>query len=307
MAPLVQHTVNIVWYILLAVPVLLFLAFGLTGSGRIARDREGQLDLAGILAPHILLILMFGLCTLGVGIYYVAMFLVQVPLLMSARAPADPLVCVPSTACGHLWYVMYLGLAAIGLLPIDTLNRFLKQRGNRSRSYFLSYKQDDMNCGAVQMLYQLLDKAGSKAWLDKQVEDRSQKGMVDGVKESDVFVAIISPKYFTSYYCCLEMHTALSKGKRVLVAWNQSKFKVQEALGWIPLELEVLKSNELLPIMEDIQMAKTCVARITAADSKVPDTGGLVPSTFGNDPKKNGDAFVFEETASGTEVEDLSS
>jgi hypothetical protein len=74
--------------------------------------------------------------------------------------------------------------------------------------------------------------------------------MVAGVGASDVFIAIISPKYFSSYFCCLEMHTALTQGKRILVVWNQSKFKVQEALEWIPAELGRLKSNELLPIQE---------------------------------------------------------
>ena len=186
-----------------------------------------------------------------------------------------------------------MGLSVAGaiflLLPVDTLGRFLKQRSNRKRSYFLSYKQDDKNDGAVQMLYNELPKGS--AWLDKYADDRSEEAMVAGVTESNVFVAIISPKYFSSYFCCLEMHTALSQGKRVLVVWNQSKFAVQDALGWIPPELSVLKTNELLPIQEDIQMAKTCVARIEAADIK-PLSVRPVPSRFCTDPK-SGEAFVF--------------
>ena len=113
--------------------------------------------------------------------------------------------------------------------------------------------------------------------------------MVAGVTTSDVFIAIISPNYFTSRFCRLQMHTALSQGKHILVVWNQSKFMVQDALGWIPPELSVLKNNELLPIQEDIQMAKTCVARIEAADIKPLS---FVPSRFGTDPK-SGEPFVF--------------
>ena len=187
--------------------------------------------------------------------------------------------------------------SSIGLLPIDTLGRFLKptrgaaapRRRHRNRSYFLSYKQDDKCDGAVQMLYRSLPKGS--AWLDKYAENRSEEGMVAGVTKSDIFVAIISPKYFSSYFCCLEMHTALSQGKRVLVVFNQSKFRVQDALGWIPPELSVLKNNELLPIQEDMQMAKTCAARIEAADIK-PHSMRPVPSSFGTDPK-SGKAFVF--------------
>ena len=175
------------------------------------------------------------------------------------------------------------------LLPVDTLTRFLKQRSNRSRSYFLSYKQDDKNDGAVSMLYSLLPKGS--AWFDKYADDKSEKGMVTGVTESDIFVAIVSPNYFSSSFCCLEMHTALTQGKPVLVVWNQSKFMVQHALGWLPPELKMLKNNEFLPIQEDIQMAKTCVARIEAADIK-PLSVRPVPSRFCTDPK-SGEAFVF--------------
>ena len=124
--------------------------------------------------------------------------------------------------------------------------------------------------------------------------------MVDGVTTSDVFIAIISPKYFSSYFCCLEMRTALSKGKRILVVWNQSKFMVQDALGWIPPELSVLKNNELLPIQEDIQMAKTCVARIEAADI-TPLGVRAAPSSFGTDPK-SGEAFSFSSQATKVEA-----
>jgi hypothetical protein len=204
LAPLAKQTKDIIHYLLLAVPILLFLAISLMGSGRITRGQNGALNLAGLLAPHILLILVLGFCNVAIGIFFTAMFFVHVPLLMNGQVPKDPRVCMPSSACGHLWTLgTYLGIAAFGLLPIDTVGRFLKQRSRRSRSYFLSYKQDDQNDGAVQMLHSLLP-AGS-CWLDKYASNRSKEGMVAGVTESDVFLAIISPNYFSSEYCCLEM------------------------------------------------------------------------------------------------------
>ena len=120
----------------------------------------------------------------------------------------------------------------------------------------------------MQQLFDLLRERGSKAWLDKRAEDRSEKGMVAGVKSSDVFVAVLSPAYFASWFCCLEMRTALQEGKPVLVVWNQSKHTVQAALGWLPSDLSFLKNDELLPIQEDIQMAETCTYRIKAATVK---------------------------------------
>ena len=266
LAPLAEQTKDIIHYQLVAVPVLLILALNLIGNGHMTRRQNGELNLVSLLAPHILLILGLGLCTLFVGIYFMVMLPVQVPLLMSNQAPTDPRVCMPSSACGLLWNAAYLGFIAVGLLPIDTLGRFLKQRNNRSRSYFLSYKQNDGNDGAVQMLANgLRDHGAKKVWLDKLAEDRSEKGMVEGVKTSDVFIAIVSPAYFESEFCCLEMHTAFKEDKPVLVVWNQSKHMVQSALGWLPGELSFLKNNELLPIQEDIQMAETCANRILAA------------------------------------------
>merc|ERR1711935_1276196 len=51
----------------------------------------------------------------------------------------------------------------------------------------------------------------------------------------------------------------------VLVVWNQSKHTVQSALGWLPGKLSFLKTNELLPMQEDVQMAGPCANRIIAA------------------------------------------
>ena len=148
---------------------------------------------------------------------------------------------------------------------LDTLNRYVKS--HRRRSYFLSYKQSDGNDGAVQMLADQMRKHGARSvWLDKLAEDRSKTGMTDGVKDSDIFVAVISESYFAAPFCCLEFHTALKFGKPIVVVWNQSKHKVQTALGWIPEQLKFLMDNELLPIMEDVQMAAPCAKRIMAQE-----------------------------------------
>ena len=291
LAPLADQIHRTVWYLFWTVPILLLLLINLVGNGRIARGSQGELNLKGLLAPHILLTLGLGFCALSVGIYYAATFLVHVPQLMSGQAPSDPRVCLHSSTCAQLWNALYLGVAAFALLPIDTLGRFLKQRRHSSRSYFLSYKQDDQNDGAVQMLYSLLPKGSS--WLDKHAKDRSKTGMVDGVTNCDVFVAVLSPKYLSSPFCCLEMHTALSEGKPILVVFNQSKFRVQDALGWIPPELSMLKSDELLPIQEDIQMATTCVARIEAADIKPLNAAHSVPNLPENSTWTTADELQF--------------
>ena len=230
------------------VPILAIIFIVLVGSGRIARTVDGELDLNGLLAPHILLIL--GLATVSsfITLNILSVFFLQAPLVMQGQALADPLAgCGPGSFCSSFdWVGMSLASAALVLLPIDTLKRVLNRYGNRKRTYFLSYKQNDGNDGAVQMLANLLG-TGS-VWFDKYAADRSETGMVNGVTSQDIFVAILSPNYFQSKFCCLEMRTALKMGKPVLVVWNQSKSTVQTALGWVQalpqFELAILLESE---------------------------------------------------------------
>jgi len=287
----------LVYQITVAVIILLFIAAGLAGSGRIARTATGELDLKGLLAPHILLILGFTTAYFLITLDGLAIFFLQAPMLLQGTAPADPLAgCGPDTIC---WFCAYhlVGLlcacGAVFLLPIDTLKRVLVRYNHRQRTYFLSYKQNDGNDGAVLMLANILRTDPDLVWLDKYAADRSETGMVEGVTSKDIFVAILSEKYFESRFCCLELRTALRIGKPILVVWNQSKFTVQTALKWIqeqpqPELAELLQSewlarqtqclpalrptllhaDELLPIQEDIQMAGTCASRIKAARVK---------------------------------------
>ena len=253
--------------------LIVFLA--LEGDGRFALQSTGELDLARLRAPHIILVLALVVVALLFCLIHLARFIVQAPLLMIASTPgfdADAqFTCGVGTLCGDTFLLpAYCAMFAVLLLPIDTVQRFVKTRSKARPSFFLSYKQiKDGNDGAVQQLFDLLRERGSKAWLDKRAEDRSEKGMVAGVKSSDVFVAVLSPAYFASWFCCLEMHTALTEQKPILVVWNQTEHAVQNALKWIPEALHFLKDNELLPIQEDIQMALPCVARILDQSAKV--------------------------------------
>ena len=204
----VEMVEELIW-----VPVIWVVVAGaLLGSRRIARTVDGELHLKRLKAPHILLVIGLSACHLIITINLLAMFFLQAPLLVQGLAPADPLAaCGPGSFCyffannevGSLW----VGVPAVALLGIDTLKSVVNRynRRNRNRTYFLSYKQDNGNDGAVQMLANQPGFVGS-VWLDKLVEDRSEEGMVAGVTSQDVFVAILSPKYFESQFCCLELH-----------------------------------------------------------------------------------------------------
>ena len=234
--------------IVFTVPILAIIFIVLVGSGRIARTVDGELDLKRLLAPHILLILGLAAVSFFITLDHLSVFFLQAPLVMQGQALADPLAgCGPDSFCWSLvynWTSVCVAVAPLVLLPIDTLKRVLSRYGNRKRTYFLSYKQNDGNDGAVQMLANLLG-TGS-VWFDKYATDRSETGMVNGVTSQDIFVAILSPNYFQSKFCCLEMRTALKMGKPVLVVWNQSKSTVQTALGWV----QALPQPELAILLE---------------------------------------------------------
>ena len=256
-APLSVTTADMILDMHVMIMLICIVGLGLAGNEKL---RSGT---AGKLAPHIVLILLLVLCMCLQFLWILCLTLLQLPMLILGLPAANPHAMASRVNVQSLG--TYFGTAACVLVPIDTLSRFVKSRSNRGRSYFISYKQNDGNDGAVQMLAHLLSSGGAKVWLDKLVEDRSEKGMVKGVQESDVFVAVISESYFASWFCCLEMFTALKEGKAVLVVWNQSKHTVQAALSWLPSDLSFLKNNELLPIQEDLQMAGTCAFRVKAA------------------------------------------
>ena len=102
-----------------------------------------------------------------------------------------------------------------------------------------------------------------EVWLDKmRGAERSEKGMVSGVKACKLFCAVISPEYFKSDFCNLEIRTAMQQEKKIAVCFNGSKHKVQDALGWIPDVLANLKSEELIMLHEDNEFMETSLNKL---------------------------------------------
>ena len=117
---------------------------------------------------------------------------------------------------------------------------------------FASYKQNDGGDALLMNMYHTLKPLD--VWLDKmRGEERSETGMVAGVKACKLFCAVISPAYFKSDFCLLEISTALEQKKKIAVCYNGSKYKVQEALAWIPTEFARLKDEELIKLDEDME------------------------------------------------------
>jgi hypothetical protein len=117
---------------------------------------------------------------------------------------------------------------------------------------FISYKQNDSSDALVINMHYSMKENKLDAWLDKmRGDERSESGMVAGVKSCRLFCAVISPYYFKSKFCLLELQTAIRMSKKLVICFNGSKFKIQEALSWIPEEYLFLKNDELIKLDED--------------------------------------------------------
>ena len=136
---------------------------------------------------------------------------------------------------------------------------------------FGSYKQEDDSDALMMNMFHAFKTEGVDFWLDKmRGAERSEAGMVAGVKACDCFCAVISPKYFGSRFCVLEMKTAIQHKKQIAVCFNGSKFKVKEALGWIPEEFAHLRTNELIKLDEDNEFMTVSLEKLRVFVKKPP-------------------------------------
>ena len=88
--------------------------------------------------------------------------------------------------------------------------------------------------------------------------------MASGVKETKAFLALISPHYFESEWCLLEMREAVKIGKKVLIAYNGSLNEVGKALQWIPAEFKGLTKDELIMLHEDDEFFQVSKKKLLA-------------------------------------------
>ncbi|KAL3906007.1 MAG: hypothetical protein SGPRY_010705, partial [Prymnesium sp.] len=92
--------------------------------------------------------------------------------------------------------------------------------------------------------------AGVKVWFDKMRDrERDKTGMMAGVKNTKLFLALISPKYFQSEWCLMELTTALESKKKIATAFHGCT-DVKTALSWIPENFRDLINDELIMMHE---------------------------------------------------------
>ena len=86
-----------------------------------------------------------------------------------------------------------------------------------SWTYFLSHVQREAGTEAVQ----LAGEFGKRAcWLDRNMKDKSEEAMKEGVCCSDFFLCVLSDGYFKSSYCIKEMQWAFAERKKIISTYK---------------------------------------------------------------------------------------
>ena len=111
--------------------------------------------------------------------------------------------------------------------------------------FFLSHVQKESAVYA-----EALFGALESCWLDVKMPDKSQKGMEEGVRESDFFLCILSDSYFKSEWCLMELRWAVQQGKPVISTYTKG-CNVGALLLTAPLDVSGIKNVDSLELDRD--------------------------------------------------------
>ena len=99
---------------------------------------------------------------------------------------------------------------------------------------FLSHMQADAS-GVVGTLYLLFKRLGLHCWLDMREENLTLEGMRQGVRDSSVFVLILTERVLGSWFCQQEILCAIEEQKPVQLVLEQesrSDFHPFDVAAW---------------------------------------------------------------------------
>ena len=83
-------------------------------------------------------------------------------------------------------------------------------------STFLSHTQIDSS-GVVGTLYHEYRRLGMHSWLDMHMEDLTIPGMIEGIKNSNCFLLVLTERVLDSWYCQLEINKAIELKKPIQI------------------------------------------------------------------------------------------
>jgi len=135
--------------------------------------------------------------------------------------------------------------------------------------WFLSYKQKDGSTTLVERLY---NKLKGENWYDMMYKgDRTRAAMIKGIARRDKFICFVSPKYFTSEWCCMELTVAMKLNKIIVPVFNQDERTAGVSLGIVPKCFQALKKHDFVGLFMDIGPCEGQIKKIQNSVSKASD------------------------------------
>ena len=101
---------------------------------------------------------------------------------------------------------------------------------------FMSHAQADAS-GTVAAMYYAYLKWGLHNWIDMRQETLTLEGMKQGVRDSDVFLLLLSRHVLASWFCQQEILTAIQHRKKI-------QLLIEEEERFFPFDVEAWKATE---------------------------------------------------------------
>jgi len=94
-----------------------------------------------------------------------------------------------------------------------------------------------------------VEKLGRTCWLDRYADDKTVKGMENGVKNCDCVIAFVTPNYLRRKICLMELAWAMKYGKRVQpVHLPADREKIGSMCSSAPKAFHWIFDRNLLPV-----------------------------------------------------------
>ena len=109
--------------------------------------------------------------------------------------------------------------------------------------FFISHAQADA-ASTAKAMYEMFRHLGVHCWYDMQQETLTLKGMKHGVKESDIFLLVLTKFVLTRWFCQQEILTAIQEKKRIqLLVEEDPRFRPFDVEAWNRHDPDVRRFN----------------------------------------------------------------
>lgn len=118
-------------------------------------------------------------------------------------------------------------------------------------SAFLSHAQADSS-GTVSTLFFAFKALGLHCWLDMRQQQLTLDGMRAGVRDSRVFIFVLSERILASWFCQQEALCALDEGKQIqLIVEEEPRFHPFDRVGWLQAAVAIAVPQRIIDMVEE--------------------------------------------------------